>query len=328
MGQGCYLGRAQQIWCSSMVRSISSRCGMDDDLAHQIFVHPRTTILEPCGFPSSRSCFRFSMLWDPERIVISSFSFTRKAGECLSSSVYTDMSMGNQLARMRTAVAHAQTVITLSKRRSNNINRFSPVTPLHAASLLEVPAELSFQYAIGTARFWLLAQLNAILALFLRLTPCCPGAGGAFYNRTFRSKTTIPFKEELCAFRRHCRQTESVYLAIFLLSPPYLRRGGVSADGIHCAEWGVVSLIINLRPTAGSERIAASRRRNPVPLHTSTVRQAMFFCSFRPFLRCGLRGKRRALFTRLPRNPAAGASQEIALPPMSVMVTMVLLKEE
>ena len=125
--------------------------------------------------------------------------------------------MGNQLARMRTAVAHAQTVHYVIQAAFQQHQQVFTRYALHAASLLEVPAELSFQYAIGTARFLLLAQLNAILALFFAANAMLSRGRGAFYNRTFRSKTTIPLKEEL--------------------SPPYLRRGGVSADGIHCAEW-------------------------------------------------------------------------------------------
>ena len=177
------------------------------------------------------------MLWDPERIVISSFSFTRKDGMFTFfpfTRICPWVTSWRACARL---FAHAQTVHYVIQTAFQQHQQVFTRYALHAASLLEVPAELSFQYAIGTARFLLLAQLNAILALFFAANAMLSRGRGAFYNRTFRSKTTIPLKEELCAFpaalpaNRICISCHLCFLLLILDAAAFRRTASIVRNG-------------------------------------------------------------------------------------------------
>ena len=193
---------------------------------------------------------------------------------------------------------------------------------------LIVAAELALKNAVVPLCLLLLAKLHDRT----RSSCCGPGRAGRGHRLGSPARTSgvapVALKEELLALPA-AQAADCVCISCHLFLPPSIRRDGASADGSRCAGMGVTSLIIvTSRPAVCRARIAASRPEpGPLTIDLDGL-QTVLHGGLGGRLGCGLSREGGGLFL-LPRKPMPPAeAQEMALPLVSVMVTMVLLKEE
>ncbi len=168
------------------------------------------------------------------------------------------VAVADQLARLpargREAEAYQHVVQAALEQREQVLARDAGL----ARGLLVVAVELALEHAVVAAGLLLLAQLDAVLALFHAATAVLAGRIRAALDPALVRQAALALQEQLLALT-------PALLALRTRVPGHQTR--LRLRGLHplCA-WGVTSLTpVTSRPAACSERIAVSRPE-PGPL--------------------------------------------------------------